>query len=166
MRACLVVMLVACGSAREDAAGGGAPSGVPSQVSVERAAPGAPDTAQGSLTRNRRYLLSWVPAPSPIPTSELFEVRVSLRDATSGAPVTDGTVRVDARMPQHGHGMATRPVDDPGVCTGSGDAMTCTHPEGIYVTRGMKFHMPGEWTLSFAVDGPAGPDQLELRTTL
>ena len=123
-------------------------------------------TAQGTRTRNGKYLVDWVPVPAPIPTSELFEVRVTLLDAKTGVPVPDAKVRVDARMPQHGHGMATRPVEDPGTCTGSGDAMTCTHPDGIYLTRGMKFHMPGEWTLTISVEGPAGNDQLVVRTTL
>lgn len=88
---------------------------------------------------------------------ELFEVEAVLTDAKTGAPIEDATVRIDARMPQHGHGMATRPEDDPGTC----DAAGCRHPGGRYVTRGMKFHMPGDWALTFDVDGPAGPDRLE-----
>ncbi len=157
MIAALLLGLAGCAPASE--------GGETSRVETQRAVAPATPTA-GLQTRNGRYLVDWTPVPAPIPTSELFEVRVTLRDAKSGAVLPDAKVHVDARMPQHGHGMATRPVDDPGVCTGSGDAMTCTHPDGIYVTRGMKFHMPGEWTLTISVEGPSGHDQLDVRTTL
>lgn len=114
----------------------------------------APKTTKGGL-----YTVAWTTVPAPIPMGGLFELHTTLRDAKTGALVEDATVRVDARMPQHGHGMATKPEDDPGAC--SGEPPVCRHPDGVYVTRGMKFHMPGEWTLSFVVDGPAGPDRLD-----
>jgi hypothetical protein len=114
-------------------------------------------------TKQGAYVLDWGPQPDPIVAGELFTVRVSLRDAATGAPVEDATVQVDARMPQHGHGMATRPEDDRGSCDGAG---RCLHPGGVYLTRGMKFHMPGEWTLSFQVDGPRGRDHGDARYAL
>ncbi|MDP2304506.1 MAG: FixH family protein [Pseudomonadota bacterium] len=104
------------------------------------------------------YRISWLTEPAPPPLSALFEIEATLTDA-AGAPVTDAKVRIDARMPQHGHGMATKPEDDPGVCDASG---ACSHPDGRYRTRGMKFHMPGEWTLRFDVEGPGGTDHLEV----
>lgn len=111
---------------------------------------GEPTTERGL------YRLEWTTEPAPIPTSELFVVRVELKDPETGAPVEDATVRVDATMPAHGHGMATRPEPDPGVCTGG----TCTHPGGVYTIRGLKLHMPGEWQFRFEVEGPAGADAL------
>jgi hypothetical protein len=92
---------------------------------------------------------------------ELFSVSTTLMDA-EGKPLEQGSVSVDARMPQHGHGMTTRPVADPGRCEGT----VCSHPEGIYRMDGMKFHMQGEWTVVFTVEGPAGPDQAEARYRL
>ena len=165
MIAALFMLVAGCTPAPENGASpqlgaeGGSP---PPAFHADR----TPPPAQGTPTRNGKYLVAWEPVPAPIPTSALFEVRVTLRDAKTVALVSDAKVRVDARMPQHGHGMATRPVDDPGVCAGSGDAMTCTHPDGIYLTRGMKFHMPGEWTLTISIEGPAGNDHLDVRTTL
>ena len=106
------------------------------------------------------YHLRWR-AAGPVVMGELFSVETTLLDA-QGQPVEQGSVQVDARMPQHGHGMTTRPVADPGNCT----AGICRHPNGIYRMDGMKFHMQGEWTLTFAVDGPAGPDKAEARYAL
>jgi len=66
---------------------------------------------------------------------EFFSVTTRLLDLRSGLPVEAADVDVDARMPDHGHGMATRPE----------------HRElgsGRYETRGMKFHMPGVWVFS------------------
>ncbi len=40
-------------------------------------------------------------------------------------------------------------------------ATACPHPGGVYVTRGMKFHMPGSWTLTFDVDGASGAERAE-----
>lgn len=109
-------------------------------------------------TANKLYTLSWRTDPAPPPLSTLFEIEATLTDAV-GAPVTDATVRIDAKMPQHGHGMATKPEDDRGVCDASG---ACVHAEGRYRTRGMKFHMPGEWTIRFDIEGPLGADHLDV----
>ncbi len=110
-------------------------------------------------TAHGAYTLTYAVDPSPVRASELFSITTRVFDAKSGAAIDDAKVTVDARMPQHGHGMATKPKDDPGKCD---DAGVCRHPGGAYITRGMKFHMPGEWTLTFAVDGPRGMDRAEL----
>jgi hypothetical protein len=57
--------------------------------------------------------------------------------------------------------MQTKPEDDPGTCT-TGMPEVCRHPGGHYVTRGMKFHMNGDWLVRFDVTGPAGPDHAEV----
>lgn len=124
-----------------------------------RGAEQAPAPVREGVTVEGRYRLAWRTVPDPIPLSALFDLETTVVDAATGAPVEVGAVRVDARMPDHGHGMATRPLADPGVCDAAG---ACRHPGGVYRTRGMKFHMPGEWVLSFDVEGPAGPGRLEV----
>ncbi|MES2639699.1 MAG: FixH family protein [Myxococcota bacterium] len=144
-------VLLACGAPSTEA-----PTAPSTPVPVPAAAP-ATDTAP-LVTARKLYRVTWRTEPTPPPLSTLFEIEATLTDA-AGTPVPDATVRIDARMPQHGHGMATKPEDDPGVCDTSG---VCTHADGVYRTRGMKFHMPGEWTLRFDVEGPAGTDHLEV----
>jgi hypothetical protein len=46
---------------------------------------------------------------------------------------------VDARMPEHRHGMNYR-------------ARVFRKPDGIYVAEGLLFHMPGLWRLMFDVE--------------
>ena len=137
---------------------GCSPDPAPSVIATPDAQ--AQKVATGEVaTKHQRYQLRWR-ALQPIALGELFSVEAVLLGA-DGAPVPNGTVKIDARMPQHGHGMATKPVDDPGVC--APDLPTsCVHPEGRYRTDGMKFHMPGDWTITFEVDGPAGPDRAEV----
>jgi hypothetical protein len=106
-------------------------------------------------TAGGRYVIAYTTSPSPVPLSQLFEIEATVTDAKTGAPVDGATVRIDARMPQHGHGMATKPVDDPGP-----------HTDNRYVTKGMKFHMPGDWTIRFDVDGPAGSDSVDVQHKL
>ena len=104
------------------------------------------------LTAHGLYAITWTTRPDPIPLGELFDIEATVTNAKTGAPVEDAVVRIDARMPQHGHGMATRPEDD----------LDATNPGGVYVTHGMKFHMPGAWSIVFVVEGPAGTDRLEV----
>jgi hypothetical protein len=104
------------------------------------------------------YSITYTTDPSPIVLGQLFTIDAVVTDAHSGEPIQTGTVAINARMPQHGHGMPTKPEDDPGVC-GSG---ACSHPAGHYLTRGMKFHMAGDWMIRFDVTGPGGIDHLEV----
>lgn len=48
--------------------------------------------------------------------------------------------RVDARMPEHRHGMNYRPT-------------LAAKGGGRYVAEGLLFHMPGRWELSFDLEG-------------
>ena len=52
--------------------------------------------------------------------------------------LSDTELTVDAGMPEHGHGMNTIP-------------MTTANGDGSFVTDGMLFHMPGEWTIDMIV---------------
>jgi hypothetical protein len=56
--------------------------------------------------------------------------------ASASAPVT---LRVDATMPEHRHGMNYRPS-------------VVRRGDGVFVADGMLFHMPGRWQLLFDVE--------------
>jgi hypothetical protein len=143
-----LLLLLACGQA---------PPSTTTTTPTE-AAPNAPK-ALGGETQRGAYKVALELVPDPPPLSELFEVKVTLTDPQTGAPIPDATVSVDAQMPQHGHGMSTDPIDDPGQCDAAG---ACVHPDGVYRTTGMKFHMPGKWSVSVDVIGPRGTERLVL----
>lgn len=105
-------------------------------------------------TQQGRYTVELSADPAVPPMGELFVMQAILRDR-EGELVEDAKVKLDARMPQHNHGMATDPIDDPGECVTPKD---CRHSGGVYRTSGFKFHMPGEWTVSVEIVGPEGQD--------
>jgi hypothetical protein len=80
--------------------------------------------------------------PVPVGAMHAWTVKVTTAD---GHPV-DGTIAIDGGMPQHGHGLPTRPQ----VTTDLGG--------GSHLIEGMKFSMPGWWTLTVSVDAAGGAD--------
>jgi hypothetical protein len=85
------------------------------------------------------YRVSFKPKPNPIPLVEAFEIDVQVRRHPSGEPVGPVvSLKVDAAMPEHRHGMTTQPR----VTRGEG---------GWFHVDGMMFHMPGHWEIYFDV---------------
>ena len=54
--------------------------------------------------------------------------------------MTDAAITVDGDMPQHGHGLPTRPQ------------VTKHLGNGDYLVEGMKFQMGGWWVVDFTID--------------
>lgn len=81
--------------------------------------------------------------PLTIGTMHTWTVSVTMSD---GTPVSGATVGMDGGMPQHGHGLPTKP------------RMLRETAPGQYLIGGMKFSMPGWWTLTVDVDGAEGAD--------
>jgi hypothetical protein len=67
-------------------------------------------------------------------------------ETAGGAPVNTAVLVVDADMPQHGHGLPSRPRVVGAL--GAGD----------HRVEGLKFSMGGWWRVRVAVDGAAGAD--------
>jgi hypothetical protein len=70
------------------------------------------------------------------------------------APVVAASITVDGGMPQHGHGMPTRP------------RVTGEVAPGVYQVDGMRFNMGGWWVVNFRVDGAAGVDVVTFNLSL
>lgn len=109
-----------------------------------------------SLTRTTEhglYVGTLEPAVSPIPvgTIQSWTIAVTTPD---GEPLEHADLSIDGGMPQHGHGLPTEPQ----VTEELGD--------GRYRVEGMKFNMPGWWTLTLKVTGAAGTDSATFNLTL
>lgn len=89
-----------------------------------------------ATTSHGSYDVHVVTEPTPLPLNELFGLRVEVTPRAD-APAVDA-VSVDADMPEHGHGMNTRPQ--------------VTAGEGTWRVEGMLFHMPGTWELYVDVE--------------
>jgi hypothetical protein len=104
-------------------------------------------------TISASYAVSCVFDPSPIPRNEHVDMTLSLR-RKDGAALSEGlSVKVDADMPSHGHGINTAPEIQK-VTTGK------------YEVKGLLFHMGGEWELYIDVMEDGIPDRATIAFTL
>jgi hypothetical protein len=103
------------------------------------------DLSLSKATDRGLYIATLASDASPIPVGSIhtWTVRVTTAD---GSPATGVTIGIDGGMPQHGHGLPTKP------------AVTDDLGQGSHLIEGMKFNMPGWWTLTVSVNGPKGAD--------
>jgi len=94
-----------------------------------------PSGEYAALSNDQTYWVQFTPSPDPIPLNQMFALRAwvcSAEDRTH--PLTDVTLRADAAMPEHDHGMNTKPKVRADL-------------DGSFAVGGMLFHMPGHWEL-------------------
>jgi hypothetical protein len=87
------------------------------------------------------------PQGDSIPHGKLHRWTLHLETA-AGAPVDSVTIAVDGGMPQHGHGLPTKP------------RVTRELGDGDHLVEGMKFNMGGWWVVKFRVSAAAGQDSV------
>ena len=93
------------------------------------------------------YRATIQPPGDTIPKGKLHRWTLHLETA-AGAPVQGAMIAVDGGMPQHGHGLPTKP------------RVTRPLGPGDYAVDGMKFNMGGWWVVKFRVAGDAGRDSV------
>ncbi len=74
--------------------------------------------------------------PLRINTMHSWQIRVI--DSES-KPVTMASVSIEGGMPEHDHGLPTRPK------------VTSEISPGTYLLQGVRFHMPGRWEIKFTI---------------
>ena len=103
------------------------------------------DLALSKTTDNGLYVASLAADQSPVPVGAIHTWTVTVT-TPDGEPVDTAEIAIDGGMPQHGHGLPTKPE----VTTDLGD--------GSHLIEGMKFNMDGWWTLTVSIDGAEGSD--------
>lgn len=100
--------------------------------------PASLDLSLNKSTEGQKYIVAIHPRVEAIAINRLhaWEVTVSSPD---GAPVLHAHIDVDGGMPQHGHGLPTRP------------RITQELGDGRYLLEGMKFSMTGWWVIKLKV---------------
>jgi hypothetical protein len=100
-----------------------------------------------------RYVVQMEPpAASPaINQIHAWQIKVT---SPEGAPVRNARIAVDGGMPQHGHGLPTRPQ------------VTREVAEGTYLMEGMKFSMTGWWEIKLAIQSAEGADAAVFNTVI
>jgi len=91
---------------------------------------------------------------SPIPMRRIHSWTIRLSDDT-GRPVERAAIRVNGGMPDHHHGLPTRPQ------------VAATEVPGVYKINGLRFSMTGWWVLSLDIATPDGrADSITFNVTL
>ena len=93
------------------------------------------------------------PQGDTIPQGKLQRWTLHLETA-AGAPVDSASIAVDGGMPQHGHGLPTKP------------RVTRALGNGDHLVEGMKFNMGGWWVVKFHVSAAPGRDSLVFNVKL
>jgi hypothetical protein len=93
------------------------------------------------------------PQGDSIPKGKLQRWTLHLETAT-GAPVDSAMLAVDGGMPQHGHGLPTKP------------RVTRALGNGDHLVEGMKFNMGGWWVVKFRVNAAQGADSVVFNLSL
>ena len=75
---------------------------------------------------------------SPIRINEMHSWHIKVLDSKS-EPVSNASISVEGGMPDHDHGLPTRP------------RITSEIAPGTYLLQGVRFHMPGTWRCTFVI---------------
>lgn len=113
------------------------------------------DLDYSSMRRSARgtYAVTIAPEVSPPPRGRVHQWTVQVKTA-DGETVDTARIQVWGGMPQHGHGLPTRPQ----VVRALGN--------GEHLVDGMKFNMGGWWVVKFAIAAAAGTDTVTFNLAL
>ena len=90
---------------------------------------------------------------APYRTGKLFSTVIAVRDAQGNA-VEGAEIAIDGGMPQHGHGLPTKP------------RLAKRLGSGRYMIDGLKFNMGGWWELKFAITNGTARDSVTFNLDL
>jgi hypothetical protein len=111
------------------------------------------DYSRTRTSEAHRYRATIRPDGDSIPKGKLQRWTLHLETA-DGSAVDVCDVTVDGGMPQHGHGLPTKP------------RVTRHLGNGDHLVEGMKFNMGGWWVVKFRVAAEAGRDSVVFNVKL
>ena len=112
------------------------------------------DYSRTRMSAGGHYRGTIRPQGDSIPKGKLHSWTLHV-ESPDGSPVEVQQVAVNGGMPQHGHGLPTKP------------RATRRTPDGDVIVDGMKFNMGGWWVVTFKVTCAGGePDSLTFNLKL
>lgn len=105
------------------------------------------------VTDKGLYEVSFTPATDPIAINQIHSWTLHVKTA-DGKAVDDATITVGGGMPQHGHGLPTRPE------------VTQNLGNGDYLVEGLKFQMTGWWEVRYDIVANGQPDGITFNLVL
>jgi hypothetical protein len=111
------------------------------------------DYSNIQLSDSGIYRVSYVASTSVIPINQMHRWTLHI-ETVEGQLVENATITVDGDMPEHGHGLPTRPQ------------MTEYLGNGDYLIEGVKFQMGGWWIMDFSITANDQSDQVHFNLWL
>jgi hypothetical protein len=99
------------------------------------------------------FNVSYTPSTGTVPVNQIHQWTLHV-ETTDGQIVEDATISVDGDMPQHGHGLPTRPQ------------VTEYLGNGDYLVEGLKFQMGGWWLMDFTITANGQADAVHFNMML
>jgi hypothetical protein len=117
------------------------------------ARPSATEFGTGPRVSASRQFTATLHPDQPLRPRRMQTVRVAIVDA-DGRPVDGAAIRIDGGMPQHGHGLPTRP------------RVTRALGNGLYEIEGVRFNMGGWWEFRLVIDAASRSDVVTFNLAL
>jgi len=111
------------------------------------------DYSRTRTSEGGRYRGTIRPQGDSIPKGKLQRWTLHL-ETVEGTAVDSVKIAVDGGMPQHGHGLPTKP------------RVTRDLGNGDHLVEGMKFNMGGWWVVKFRLNAAPGADSLVFNLAL
>lgn len=99
------------------------------------------------------FNVSYTASTGTVPVNEMHQWTLHVETA-DGQAVENATIAVDGDMPQHGHGLPTKP------------RVTKYLGNGDYLVDGMKFQMGGWWLMDFTITAKGETDAVHFNMML
>lgn len=111
------------------------------------------DYSTTRLSDQGLFRVTYEASTGAVPVNQMHQWTLHVETA-GGQPVEDASISVDGDMPQHGHGLPTKPRVTKYL--GSGD----------YLVDGMKFQMGGWWLMDFTITSGGQTDAVHFNMML
>ena len=100
--------------------------------------PAASEFGLGPRTSAQGTFMATLESPGTLKPRKMYTLQLAVSDR-QGKPLRNAAITVDGGMPQHGHGLPTRP------------RITRELSAGVYEVSGVRFNMGGWWELKFTI---------------
>jgi hypothetical protein len=111
------------------------------------------DFSTTRLSDHGLFRVSYMSSQDVIPINQIHQWTLHI-ETPEGQPVENATITVDGDMPEHGHGLPTRPQ------------VTEYLGNGDYLVEGIKFQMGGWWVMDFTVTADSHTDAVHFNMKL
>jgi hypothetical protein len=131
----------------------GGPQAVMGSVMGGGAASADLDTAEVRPTDQGLFRVTYTSLVEPVPVNQLHTWTIHV-ETPGGTPIEQAEIVVGGGMPQHAHGLPTKPQVTQDL--GGGD----------YTVEGLRFHMPGWWEVTFQITAGGQSDSVTFNLVL